>query len=198
MVCPDRDSSSKDFCQFVRLPYQFHKKFTNNINVFSFDNMTEILKKILPFYSEITKIKRKNLLNGFEMVEFYGGGNSNKPKTILEFEGKEQNYIYWVMEGEMFVYKRVPGLYNNDNLVNIHDNKPLQNFNNPKNSGNQSLGVCLGSFKGNNILVGEDSALFKIPCEYSLVSGENLLVMRYPVKAAQLAWPSETQKQLRH
>ena len=65
----------------------------------------------------------------------------------------------------------------------------MNNFSDPKNSGNQSLGVCLGSFKGTNLIVGEDTALFKVPCEYSLVSGENLIVMKYPVKAAIKAWP---------
>jgi hypothetical protein len=51
--------------------------------------MTECLKTILPGYAEITKIKRKNILNSFELCEYFGGGNSNRPKTVLEHEGKE-------------------------------------------------------------------------------------------------------------
>jgi hypothetical protein len=51
--------------------------------------MTEKLKNMMPFYSEITKAKRKNILNSFEYFEFYGGGNSSKPKTILQNEGKD-------------------------------------------------------------------------------------------------------------
>ena len=94
--------------------------------------MTETLKNILPFYSEITKIKRKNILNNFEFCEYFGGKNSIRPKTILESEGKEQKFIYWVVKGEMFVYKRMPELYNQEIQVDCK----LNNFSNPKNSGN--------------------------------------------------------------
>lgn len=50
----------------------------------TFEKFTEILGRVLPYYGEITKIKRKNILNSFEEVEFYGGGDSTKPHVILE------------------------------------------------------------------------------------------------------------------
>ena len=46
-------------------------------------------------------------------------------------------------------------------LINVNDQKPLDLFNNPKYSGAQNIGVKIGSFKGENVIVGEDSALFK-------------------------------------
>ena len=73
--------------------------------------MISMLSRILPYYSDITKIKRKNILNSFEEVEYYGGGDSNKPKTILEKEGEFSKYIYVILSGEMFVYKKIKGLY---------------------------------------------------------------------------------------
>ena len=94
--------------------------------------MTEILKENMPFYSEITKVKRKNILNNFDLCEYFGGQNSIRPKTIIEQEGTTQEYIYWILQGEMFAYKKVPGLYNEDRQIDCH----LQNFSNPKNSGN--------------------------------------------------------------
>lgn len=77
-------------------------------------------------------------------------------------------------------------------LINVNDQKPLEMFNNPKYSGSSNIGVKIGSFKGENALVGEDSALFKQRSEYTLVSGENLLVFRYPQRSALQAWPIDT------
>jgi CRP-like cAMP-binding protein len=69
--------------------------------------MISTLSKILPYYSDITKIKRKNILNSFEEVEYFGGGDSNKPGTILEREGEYSSYIYIILSGEIYVHKKI-------------------------------------------------------------------------------------------
>ena len=73
--------------------------------------MISTLSKLMPYYSDITKIKRRNILNSFEDVEYFGGGDSNKPKTILQREGHFSSYIYIILSGEMTVYKKIKGLY---------------------------------------------------------------------------------------
>lgn len=99
----------------------------------------------MPCYSDITKIKRKNILNSFEEVEYYGGGDSKKPGTVLEKEGDFARYIYIILSGELFVYKKIQGLYQEEehscecdhenpemNLIDVNDQKPLELFNHPK------------------------------------------------------------------
>ena len=77
----------------------------------TFDALTQILTDVLPYYGEITKLKRKNILNSFEEVEFYGGGDSTKPMTVLEHEGKMPQYVYLILRGSISIYKKIPGLY---------------------------------------------------------------------------------------
>lgn len=45
--------------------------------------------------------------------------------------------------------------------------------------------------------MGEDAALFRQDLEYTMISGKNLLVWRYPAKDALRAWPLETCQHLR-
>ena len=73
----------------------------------------------------------------------------------------------------------------------------LELFHNPRSTNSSNIGVCIGSFKGEDLLVGEDSALFKKELGYSMVAKKGLLVFRYPSASAQQGWPSECQKQLR-
>lgn len=49
----------------------------------------------MPYYSEITKTKKKNILQNFEEVEYYSKG------TILEREGCTAEYMYIILRGEI-------------------------------------------------------------------------------------------------
>jgi len=88
---------------------------------------------------------------------------------VLEREGREPQNIYWILEGEILIYKKLAGLYQDkcfddvveDRLISVGDRKPLELFQNPKNTDKAKLGVLLGAFGGCNILAGEDSVLFK-------------------------------------
>lgn len=55
----------------------------------------------------------------------------------------------------------------------------LDMFFHPTSQPGKSLGICLGSFKGSNILVGEDSALFEVPNGFSLVAKQGSTVFRH-------------------
>ena len=61
----------------------------------------------------------------------------------------------------------------------------------------QSYGQFIYTMRGQNNFVGEDSALFRQDLEYTMVTGKNLLVWKYPVKDALRAWPLETCQHLR-
>ena len=91
----------------------------------------------MPYYSEITKTKKKNILQNFEEVEYHSKG------TILEREGCPAEYIYIILRGEIQLYKKLPQLYQKNcpdheleaQLVNITEKKPLQLFVDPKDAG---------------------------------------------------------------
>jgi len=100
--------------------------------------MTETLKKTLPYFSNITVRKGLNILNEFEEAEYYGGPGGMRPGTVLEEEGKQCQYIYSIIRGQIHYYKRIPGLYQKcdqelkgidddfvSKLVTIDHNKPL-------------------------------------------------------------------------
>ena len=76
-------------------------------------------------------------------------------------------------------------------------NKALDKFQHPVESGASQLGSLIGIISDKEVLVGESAALFKQANEFSLVSTEGLLVMRYPVSSLMQAWPIETQRKLR-
>ena len=60
-------------------------------------------------------------------------------ETILEREGLDPRYVYWILEGEILIYKKMPGLYLDkvyddvveDKLVEIDGKKPLHLFATP-------------------------------------------------------------------
>ena len=63
--------------------------------------------------------------------------------------------------------------------------------------GNGNLGICVGSFSGENVLVGEDSVFFSRPLGYSIVAKKGTTLMRYPASTAIQSYPLDTQKALR-
>lgn len=57
------------------------------------------------------------MLESFEEVSFIGGEGSFKPGNVLEIEGKESQYIYWIISGEVHFYKKI------DNIYQVKDKK---------------------------------------------------------------------------
>ena len=159
--------------------------------------MMEVLGHVLPHYNEISKPKKLNILNSFEEVEFVGGAEGYRPGTVLEHEGTKTLHLYIILKGYIHVYKRLSSLYEDDKLIKINDKLPLRNFIDPQQSNSKDIGVKVGSFGGQYILVGEESGMLKQDINYTLVAGDNLLVMRYSVRNALQAWPYETQRQLK-
>lgn len=122
-------------CQFIFMKDSHLKTFVSDKQR-TFDALTETLSKLLPFYGEITKLKRKNILNSFEEVQYYGGGDSTKPSTIMEYEGKMPQYVYLILRGSIYIYKKIPGLYTEEEqLVKLPQNKTLDKFQHPAESG---------------------------------------------------------------
>mmetsp|Transcript_21188 Transcript_21188/g.32833 ORF Transcript_21188/g.32833 Transcript_21188/m.32833 type:complete len:96 (-) Transcript_21188:2458-2745(-) len=95
--------------------------------------MIATLSQVLPYYSEITKTKKFNILNSFEEVEFHGGPSGYKPGTVLEREKHPMSYIYIVMRGEILLYKKLKGLYSEDGskLVQFDQLAKLDKFRTP-------------------------------------------------------------------
>lgn len=108
------------------MKYNDYKNFANCTQR-NHENLINILTKIMPYYSEITKTKKKNILQNFEEVEYHSKG------TILEREGLPAEYMYIILRGEIQLYKKLPDLYDKSRprheleaqLVNITEKKPL-------------------------------------------------------------------------
>jgi hypothetical protein len=86
----------------------------------------------------------------------------------LEKENTIAQNIYWIEEGEIFIYKKIDHIYeyneyhpNNKKLICMNYVRPLDLFHNPKDGPFASIGVCLGSFSEKDSIVGEDSGFFK-------------------------------------
>ena len=111
-------------CLVVQLPAKVYKKYAN-CKVRDTEAITEKLMEHLPYYSEITRIKRKNIMSSFEEVEYSRGGN------ILESQNEKGKNIYFIMKGEIQIYRRIPTLYqlseqNREEIIKC--NMPLNLF----------------------------------------------------------------------
>lgn len=62
---------------------------------------------------------------------------------------------------------------------------------------NQDIGICLGVFEGNNLLVGEEPGLFQKLMPYTLVATKNTLLFRYNTQYALKGWPVPIQRKLK-
>lgn len=70
-----------------------------------------------------------------------------------------------LLDGEMTLYKRPQSLYSDTGKMTECSKVP--NFQNPKDSGNQHIGVKTSTIKAKN-LVGEDAFVFKQPNIYTM------------------------------
>ena len=142
----------------------------------------------MPGFKEITKNKKSGIINNFEEVEYF------THDTVIEYENNPVNYVYWIFSGEVLVYKKmdvqiVTKIMNDEDVkeevMSLVGVPSLQLFHNPpSNPSLGHIGVCIGSFKGEDFLIGEDSALFKKELGYSMVAKKGLVAFRYPAQSA--------------
>lgn len=112
----------------------------------------------------------------------------------MEREGTLAQNMYWIFSGEILIYKRInielKAKMEEDQqlqkeVYSIAGVNPLELFHNPTSTNKNDIGICLGSMKGGNILVGEDSALFQKKLGYTIVARKGLIAFKYPSKSAQ-------------
>lgn len=131
--------------------------------------------KVLPQISEVSKQKKAHILNLFQEVEYCAGVNGNRKATILEKEGDIPEYIYWILSGEICMFRKVAGLYAEKSKQEMDElryvDAPLENISNPKEGGNMNLGVNVGRLTGPDNLVAEFGGLKNSVLKYSLVTG---------------------------
>ena len=108
--------------------------------------------------------------------------------------------MYWILSGEILLYKKLDILYKKSDineqtklkLLKMNGVRALDLFHNPRDGPSAGLGICIGSIAEENTLVGEDAALCEQPMGYTLVAGRDLVVYRYPVDFARQGWHAET------
>ena len=103
------------------------------------------------------------------------GVDGNSKATILEREGEPSEYIYWILSGEISMFRKVAGLYAQKNKKKQDElrfvNAPLNHVTNPKESGNIDLGVAIGRLAGPDNLAAEFVGLKGGVLKYSFVTG---------------------------
>ena len=75
-----------------------------------------------------SKFKRQQIVNGFE--EIYLEDN-----TLLETEGSQPKYLWFILKGEVEIFKRPESLY--DESGKPTESKNLKLWQNPADSGNK-------------------------------------------------------------
>lgn len=159
--------------------------------------MIATLGTVLPAFKGITRSRKETILNNFEEVVYAGN-----TQTVLEREGSMPRFVYWIISGEILLYKKLDILYKKTDvneetelkLLKMSGVKALDLFHNPKDGLNSGLGVCIGSVADKNTLVGEEATLSEQLMRYTLVAGRDLVVFRYPVNFARQGWHAETQR----
>ena len=68
-------------------------------------------KTVFPCFASVTKKKKMTILQDFEEVAYHGGPGGFRPGTVLEREGDEPKYLYLILHGELMIYKKISGLY---------------------------------------------------------------------------------------
>ena len=63
----------------------------------------------MPHVSEVSKTKKENLLRSFQELELTFAGH--RQGVVLENEGSPTNYVYWILRGEVHLYRKIKPLY---------------------------------------------------------------------------------------
>ena len=129
--------------------------------------------QVLPHTSEVSKIKKMNILSSFQEIEFSSGATGQRIAQVLEHEGSKPQFVYWVVRGDILLYKKL--LDTKQASLDFYNN---QN----QDKGDKDIGVCVSRLQAGHTLVGEDAALKNKELQYTIVPGDNLLVWRYPAK----------------
>jgi len=109
------------------MPYETYKSFANCEKRDEYDLMNETIPDLLPGFKGITRSKKLQLLNNFEEVQYLSHDQ------VLEKEGTMTNYLYWIISGEIQVYKSMDIQFDKQNSqeLSIAGVKPLDLFYNP-------------------------------------------------------------------
>jgi hypothetical protein len=144
-----RCQSNSEHCHFIRIPHDVYEQYAFCQKRDLTAVINESMPLVIPGFKEITKAKKLNLVNNFEEVTFHSHGH------ILEREDHVSNYVYWVLEGEMLVYKKIDvqfetEIMNNqkvlEEVLSVCGVHPLEMFYHPPGKTGTNLGLCLGAF----------------------------------------------------
>ena len=106
----------------------------------------------MPHTSEVSKIKKLNILSSFQEIEFASGATGQRIAQVLEQEGEKPQYVYWIIRGDVLLFKKL-----------IDTKKANLDFYSNQNSdqGDKDIGVCVSRLQAGDTLVGEDAVLKK-------------------------------------
>ena len=101
----------------------------------------------MPRLGEKLSNKKRNILEALEEVEY-------QPGHLIEQEDNTPTYFYFILRGEVNLYKRPESMYTSTKERVKADDIDL--FQNPRDSGNEKIGLAIGSMKG-PCFVGDDA-----------------------------------------
>lgn len=185
----------------VLLAHRHYRDFANDTSR-SADAINSLFITLIPNLRQISHNRRHKLINSFkEMVrtllnpcvpnlflQELDAGN------VLELEGQEPRFLYVMLRGEVTLYKRPEALYEDISQRRIKIDQ-IDCLTNPKDAGEERLGLPMGTLKGNTLLC-EDSIVFRDKLIYSLVTKTKSIVYVIPADQARML-PNECQKAIK-
>ena len=146
----------------------------------------ELVMRLLPNLSKFSNSRRKATVDSFHEV-------IHEPNTLLEREDTEPNFVYILLQGEVAFYKRAESRFT-DTGRRI-DSKDIPHMTNPKDSGDQSIGLKV-SLVAKQVLLCEDAVIFKQKLCYSIKTNTRIVALRCYALAAS-TWSDEIQSKLK-
>ena len=91
------------------IKYERYQEFKNSDKT-SNENSILSLIRVLPTFSDISRIRKMNIIKGFTEL-------SVKKGAILEHQGQKTEHLYWIIRGEVYLHRRILGLYPENELT---------------------------------------------------------------------------------
>ena len=93
-----------------------------------------------------------NILQSFREIEYFSGAGGQRAPQIMEREGQQPEFVYWIIQGEVHLYKKL--LETNKAHIELYNNPNQDNL-------EKDIGVCIGKLSAGDTLAAEDAVLFQ-------------------------------------
>jgi len=134
----------------------------------------ELFSQFVPLMKQSTPSTSRKIINALEEVEYEQG-------HLIEEEDNTPTHFYFILRGEVDLYKRPESMYNGTReQIKAYN---INQFKNPKDSGNDKIGLPVGTMEG-PCFVGDDAFCIDQEMSYSIVARTRVLAFKYNCQRA--------------